>query len=350
MSSQPLPIYQSTRAAHPRRTFPPEIVHQIIHELWYEPQSPQDRAYLSKSICLVSHTWLCLYTRVAMRDVHLPLSLSANTLLNLLPDRTPTQEKGLFIEAAAEVTNYMCQSLTFHVDARVAANTQDLSPSPPAIKYFSAIDPAANAVSSVLAAIPPQGPDCLPNLHHISIKYTDWAFEALFDLLGTHPLPAQITHLSLDFVFDKKSTGALASYISTTFLREGHPVLEMPDVRHLSVRGMPAEIISDLLDSMPNLETLTIGGCSRLDVIGALPESVHTLVLSHPGEALTALDMQWWELDMALSLGLSEGNAGFRVIVRSGTPDPFSFSDMKRFCKWYGVDLSYERVDVSENW
>ena len=98
-----------------------------------------------------------------------------------------------------------------------------------------------------------------------------------------------------------------------------------------------------MLQVCPNVETLEIGAAARLYMLGTLPRSVHTVILRHPGVALSAEEMHWWALETALERGMFHPDAERRIILRSGTPEPLTYTEIKRVCKQHRVDFTFER-------
>lgn len=136
-------------------------------------------------------------------------------------------------------------------------------------------------------------------------------------------------------------------YLKTLYTRHPAPHFAMPGVRHLAVSGVPAEFVADMLQICPALETLEMANPARLYVLAPLPESVRTVVLRVPGVTLDREQIHWWMLTAAMEGKLFHPEAGGRIVVRSGTPDPVAWTETKRFCRRFGVDLVYER-DESE--
>ncbi|OJT09626.1 hypothetical protein TRAPUB_13879 [Trametes pubescens] len=320
---------------------PPELLEQILSEVWAIPQSSRERATLFKTLCKVNRMWLGLFLRVAMRDVHIPCPLFARDLLRLLPERAASQgEADLFTAEAMSLVSRLCRSMTFHVDGGSLDPTGEAS-----IKLYSQTDAAPTAISTVLYMVSTF--DYLPQLRHVALKYTDWGYDDLFDQLRLAIFPPQATHLTLDYTFSAPALVPLAVYLKTLYTRHPSPHFSIPTVRHLAVSGVPAEFVADMLQICPGLETLEMANPARLYVLAPLPESVRTVVLRVPGVALDREQIHWWMLTAAMEGKLFHPDARGRIVVRSGTPDPVAWTETKRFCRRFGVDLVYER-DESE--
>ncbi|KAI0731209.1 hypothetical protein C8Q76DRAFT_718047 [Earliella scabrosa] len=330
------------RPSSPPR-LPHELVSQILDELWDAPHSEDERISLTQTLCLVNRTWLCLFLRIALRNVHLPYALSPELFLRLLPERTLNPEEcNPFTIEASKLANTICRSITFHVDGR-SVPEDDMDPSPAEIRVYSDTDPAANAVSTVLYMT--TALQHLPNLQQISLQYTDWGYENVFEQLAAPYFPSQVTHLSIEFSFTAPALIPLSLYLKSMYSRHPNPRITLPNIRHLSVSGVPMEFVADMLKVCPNVETLEIMRPARLYALVPLPLSVHTLVLRHPGVALDQEVMHWWTLEAALEGGLLPSGGKARIVVQSSSPDPLAFTEMKRICKRYGAELSYERDD-----
>lgn len=320
---------------------PPELLEQILSEVWAIPQSSGERAALFKTLCKVNRMWLGLFLRVAMRDVHIPCPLFARDLLRLLPERAASQgEADLFTAEAMSLVSRLCRSMTFHVDGGSPDATGEAS-----IKLYSQTDAAPTAISTVLYMVSTF--DYLPHLRHVALKYTDWGYDDLFDQLRLAIFPPQVTHLTLDYAFTAPALVPLAVYLKTLYTRHPSPHFSIPGVRHLAVSGVPAEFVADMLQICPALETLEMANPARLYVLAPLPKSVRTVVLRVPGIVLDREQIHWWMLTAAMEGKLFHPEAHGRIVVRSGTPDPVAWTETKRFCRRFGVDLVYER-DESE--
>ncbi|KAI0629260.1 hypothetical protein C8Q77DRAFT_1161438 [Trametes polyzona] len=321
---------------------PPEIVEQILSEAWAIPQTPDDRASLFKSLCRVNHMWLGLFLRVALRDVHIPCPLFARDFLRLLPERSITQgEADLFTAEATSLVSKLCRSVTFHVGGGASPTG---ATGEPAIKLYSQTDAAPTAISTVLYMVSTF--DYLPNLRRVTLRYTDWGYDDLFDQLRLAIFPSQVTHLALHYAFSAPALVPLALYLKTLYTRHLQPHFSIPSVRHLEVSGVPAEFVADMLQICTRLETLEMANPARLYVLAPLPESVRTLVLRVPGVQLDKSQIHWWMLMAAMDARLFHPDAKGRIVVRSGTPDPVAWTEAKRYCKRHGVDLVYERDDT----
>ncbi|RPD75432.1 hypothetical protein L226DRAFT_560005 [Lentinus tigrinus ALCF2SS1-7] len=318
---------------------PCELVSRILAQVWNTPHSTESRSALFKKLCRVNKTWLALFVRVAMRDVHLSCPLDAEAFLRVIPERTDCD---LFTAEASQNAD-KCHSITFYVDGRTSyAHGQSTG-----LKLFSAMDPACNAISNVLYTITTL--DSLPNLRHVTIKYIDWGYEDIFDQLQFNPFPPQVTHLSIDYVFSTAAMTPLASYLENTYSRQPpSPHTTLPNVRHLSMSGAPSEVVADMLAVCPDVEILEVINPSELSVLAPLPPSVRTIVMRYPWWPMGVEEMSWWMLEEAMRKGLFHPGLRDRlqIILRSGTPNPWYFIQNWGLCKYYGVDLLYYRDET----
>ncbi|KAI0763815.1 hypothetical protein BD413DRAFT_483560 [Trametes elegans] len=324
---------------------PPELVEHILRDLWAAPQPPHERTILFTTLCKVNRMWLGLFLRVAMRDVHVPCPLSAPDFLRLLPERAICQGEGdLYTAEATALVSKLCRSLTFHVDGGAPAGADagaGITTSEPAIKLYSQTDDAPSAISTVLYMVSTFG--YLPHLRRVALHYTDWGYDDLFDQLRLALLPTQATHLGLHYAFRAPALVPLAVYLKTLYTRHRVAHFALPAVRHLSLSGVPAEFAADVLALCPGVETVEMANPARLYVLAPLPPSVRTLVLCAPGRTLDREQMHWWMLTAAMEGKLFHPDARGRIVVRAGTPDPVAWTESKRFCKRFGVELVYER-------
>ncbi|KAH9852148.1 hypothetical protein C2E23DRAFT_827720 [Lenzites betulinus] len=331
-------------SSHPTPWIPPELLEQVLSEVWAIPQTPYERAALFKTLCKVNRMWLGLFLRVAMRDVHIPCPLFARDLLRLLPERALSLgDADLFTAEAMALVSKLCRSMTFHIDG--GASRGGGSTGEPAIKLYSQTDAAPTAISTVLYMVSTFG--YLPNLRKVTLQYTDWGYDDLFDQLRLAIFPAQTTHLALHYSFSAPALVPLAVYLKTLYTRHQQAHFALPSVRHLEVAGVPAEFVADMLQICPGLETLEMANPARLYVLAPLPPSVRTVVLRVPGITLDKEHMHWWMLTAAMESKLFDPDAGGRIVVRSGTPDPVAWTETKRFCRRFGVELLYERDETA---
>ncbi|KAI0741595.1 hypothetical protein C8Q80DRAFT_144533 [Daedaleopsis nitida] len=276
------------------RACPPEIVSQIIQGLWDEPQSPRERARLSASVPLVCHTWLCLFASIAWRDIHLPLPLSAHQPIRLLTRPTygrPKRSDDLWGDTTlSQRADESCRSLAFDFDQQPRATSKGSS----TILRYSTTDPAVRAISSALATVASQ--KRLPNLRHVVIKYANRTYETLFDLLGSHPFPSQVTHLTIEFAFDDAAVMSRATslYSEQTIHRRRHqakPPVSLSSVRRLSLSGMPMNAVVDTLEYFPNIETLDVTRASRLGHLKCLAPGIRNFVVNFDGSPFDSRDL-----------------------------------------------------------
>lgn len=275
-----------------------------------------------------------------MRDVHLPSPFGGEDFLRLLPMRSlPGGYPDPFTSEATSIVEAMCRSITFNIDgATPAGTTTDTdTDSELTIGYDCESDSPRNALSTLLYMVTTL--EYLPNLRHISLKYTDWGYGDIFEQLEEAVFPPQVTHLSIDYSFSAPE----ANYFKSLYRRNCPARVTVPTVRHLSLSGVPPEFIADMLQVCTEVETLEIVGPACLYALSPLPASVRTLILRHPGPRLTSKEMYWWMLAHAMEGGLVRADSRVRIVVRSGTPHPGLFTDLKRCCKSHGAVLVYER-------
>ena len=327
---------------------PPELVSQILEELWALPLAIEERSAVFKNACLVNHAWLVLFLRVAMRHVHLPSPLDPSDYLRLLHERTAADgETDPFTAEASRLANHMCRSITFDIDGRSPPADDDgdgpCGEPAPEIKLYSDAD--TSGVSTVLYMV--SALDRLPNLRHVALRYTDWGYDDVFAQLAAGAFPRQATQLSVEYAFTAPALAPLAVYLKALYTRQdpGAPRGTVPGVRHLAVGGAPAEFVADMLEVCTGVETLELVYPSRLYVLAPLPASVRTVVVRQPGRVLGKGEMHWWTMGMAVESGLFTCGEGGRIVIRSGTPDPVAFTSLRRHCRRFGVELAYVREE-----
>ncbi|KAI1784195.1 hypothetical protein LXA43DRAFT_1066986 [Ganoderma leucocontextum] len=360
---------------------PPELVSRILTKLWEAPQTPQERSALLKNITLVNRAWLTLVALITSRDVHISSKRNAHNFLRLLSKTSPIPKADdLFTTERTRFANDACRSITFHV----VDGTFSEWPSPLTKEIVAALimpdpwpspaDDADDAISLVLDKI--SAPDWhLPNLQHISLRYTDRAFADVFRHLELGPFPPQVTRLSIDYSFsiwhlkfifsqlwmESSDRDDTRGYVPLPGAGETprRVVSMIPNLRYLALTsGATTAFVTAILPLCPNVETLEITQPSavRLEAIGPqVPSALRTLVLRHPG-ALSWEQLCRWELCLALDSGLFKFPARHggtstttkpRIVVRSGTlDDPVVFMEVRRRCECFDVELVHERDDA----
>ena len=323
-----------TAAAEPPPPWiPPELIYLIISMLWKAPQTPQVRLAVLRNIVLVSRTWLTLVAGVVSRDVHITNRRNANAFLRLLPRRPPAGIHGkadLFSMEAHQVVRQHCHSLTFHVDQG---------------------DWIQEAVSTVLNTVTMVYP--LPSLRHISLQYTDMGYSHVLEQIMQGHFPERVTHLSLAHSFaDRAKSRPFDRAKTIGWLRfkmrltRSRRCVLVPRLTHLSLSGVPTAFVLTMLNLCPNVETLDITHPEPLSALTPLPPPIKTLVLRRPGVALSRKDMTSWDLvpprDRKLFL---TRNTKPQIVVRSRTPDPVAFTELRRDFKRFNAELVYERDD-----
>ena len=339
---------------------PPELISLVLLKLWEVPQPLQERWALLKNIALVNRAWLALITRVSCEDVHISSTRQANAFLRLLPRSSPAQNvDDPFTTEGFQVANEVCRSITFYVASNFKAWTSPLSERP-----ITTADDAASAIRLVLDTVSTHSH--LPNLRHVSLQYKNWDYDDAFAHLERGTFPQQVTSLSVHYSFsDSSGVDQFAMAIDWKSARQrarhartlcGTQPIRVPTLRHLSLSEVTTDFGLDILEVCPNVETLELenvseaGGLIRVPAITPLPPSVRTLVLRHPGAALSEREILCpWGLHTALRDGLfPRGTTGTkpRIVVRSGPVEPVVFARVRRVCEQFDAELAYERDDL----
>ncbi|KAH9935902.1 uncharacterized protein BXZ73DRAFT_89396 [Epithele typhae] len=317
---------------------PPELIVTILEDVWASPLTTAERTATFRSASLVNRMWLGLFLRIALRHAYLP-PLDVSTYLSLLPERTNADaHANPFTTEASFLANKICQSLTFDVDGRAPGDEPIGTPGE--IKMNFEVD--TSSISTVLNMVSTL--NHLPNLRHISLRYTNWGYEDAFEQLSISVFPPQVTSLSIEY--DACSAHARETYPKSFYTRRPQPWVTLPRVRRLAIAGAPTGFAADMVQVCPEVETVELLRPTRVDELAPLPPSVRTLVIRHPHFLLQSEQMLWWKLEDAVADGLFAARGG-RVIIRAGTPDPHLFWDMQRLCRKHHVELVYVREDVA---
>ena len=321
---------------------PPELVSLILTKLWEERLSSDERASLLQNIVLVNRTWLTLVAPIASRDVHLFDKQHASAFLGSIPKHS--YHRSLFSNEASQFVNEACHSITFHIDGNLKASRSGLAKATPAVWETSQIDEAIGLVLDMVTGFP----QWLPNLRHMSFQYTDWAYDDIFEQMRWEYVPKQVTHLSVDYSFSDPAS--VPAFESATTLRwsDWKNIRWFWNIKRCSFSGMSTGLVAAFFRMLAcsNVETLEIAHPVQLAALASLPPRIHTLVLCHPGIAISKNTMESWALDTALGAGIFGEGIKPRIVVRSGTPDPVAFIGLARTCKDFNAELVYERDDV----
>ncbi|KAM5546306.1 hypothetical protein V8D89_000432 [Ganoderma adspersum] len=298
---------------------PPELISLILIRFWEAPLSSDERSASLQNIVLVNRTWLSLIAPIACRDVHLFNHGNANNFITSLQNFD--YHKDLFTTEANRIVHETCRSITVHANGN--PQRADLFNATPAFW-----DPKSFGINQAIhcAMDGVHERKSLPNLRHVSLRYTDWVYDDIILQAEYAPFPRQVTHLSVNYYCFSAS------------------------IRRLTLSGMPVGLMVIMLQLVcPKVETLELAHPAQLSALAPLPPTMRTLVLCYPGIAVCKETMASWGLDAALDVGLfpkGSDSEPRRIIVRSGTPDPATFAELKRTCQHeFGVELAYERDD-----
>ncbi|KAI0923844.1 hypothetical protein AcW1_006689 [Taiwanofungus camphoratus] len=317
---------------------PVELVEHIILEAWSSALTVDERTSLFISLCEVNHTWLSIFIRIALKDVHIACPLFSEDYLRLIRERSTFEpDDDYFMAGASATANTLCRSLTFHVDGTPTRKV--LPGAEPSLTLYSSCDESANAVSSTLYMVTML--DYLPNLRQVSIEYVDWGFDDIFDQGRLQVFPDQVTHLELKFTFTSSLLVSLVDALrSHYYSRRWCSSWELPNVRHLIVSGAPLQFVSDIIETCPNLETVEVDGATNLAALTPVPWSLHTLTLRMPPTELSTAEIEKWKLSEAFEAGLlSRSSTPAQILVQSGQPEASGWEQAKKLCNGLKIQL-----------
>ncbi|KAH8093789.1 hypothetical protein BXZ70DRAFT_382295 [Cristinia sonorae] len=255
---------------------PPELIDEVIRQAWSSDLTIPERTSLYTTYCLVNRTWLSLFIRAALVDVHIISPAFADYYLFLVhqPSGSESRETSKLLPNASETANRLCRSINFHVDNNPNRGTSlEL---PPAIRLYADSHKMAETVSSTLYMIDTLG--YTPNLQHVTLDYVDWGFGDVFDQMRLSPLPPQVTSLEIIYSYSKELKDTSDS-IKKSYSRQPYPMWKTSTVRKLSVAGAPAGLVNAFVLTCPCVEVLEVSGLSSFDHLDEMPDSLHTLVL-----------------------------------------------------------------------
>ncbi|OCH93634.1 hypothetical protein OBBRIDRAFT_275742 [Obba rivulosa] len=304
---------------------PVELIDDIIAGAWSSPMATDERIKCFTSLCLVNHTVLRLFIRIALRDVHITTPRFADHYLRLLRERTRSEpDDDYFLPNASSAANALCRSLTFHVDAK------NLDLPPESVHLFSARNPAAGAISSTLYML-----DMLhlcPNLRRVTLAYTNWSFDDVFDHARLLLVPQQVENLEVRFGFSPGVSQKIAQDLRRRYVRRSRAYWTTPHVRHVAVFGAPIGFVSNLLEMCSNAETLGTDCTEHLDVLAQIPTNLHTLALHLPRSQLEKEAVENWRLCEALRAGLLSAAVDPQVVLFAGAQESDLREQVTQLC------------------
>ena len=325
---------------------PPELISLILTKFWEAPLSSDERSASLQTIALVNRTWLSLIVPIACRDVHLFNHRNANNFVTSLQNFD--HHRDLFTTEANRIVDETCRSITVHANGN--PQRADLSNVTPAFW-----DPKSFKINQAIywAMKGAHQRKSLPNLRHVFLRYTDWVYNDIVLQADHAPFPRQVTHLSVDYSFTTSAPPFKPSPTVLEWTRKWYRHSYFAaSIRRLSLSGMPVELVAIMVQLVcPKVETLELARpiATQMAALAPLPPGMRTLVLCYPGVTVDKETMASWGLDAALDVGLfpkGSDSEPRRIIVRSGTPDPAAFAELKRTCQQgFGVELVYERDD-----
>ena len=192
---------------------------------------------------------------------------------------------------------------------------------------------------------------------------TDWDHNDIFQHIRRWGFPSQVTHLSLSYAFtgvwegmsDQRGLDVANALTWIYHPNPGPRPAFLPGLRHLVLSGIPKPFPVLMLKHVcPHVETLelTHPGAGQLPALVPLPPATRTLVLRYPGVALSQTEMGAWELPTAFEKNIfPPSGAGVnalnpaRIVVCSGTPERVAFTELRRECRRFNVELLFERDD-----
>ena len=346
-SIQSLKCKQPTTEVIPRvPPLPVEVVENIIQEAWSLDMIIPERISLFTNLCLVNHTWLSIFIRVALIDVHIVSPAFAEKYLYLLHEPSGGEpETSLLLSDASRTANRLCRSITFHVDNNPNRHTD--SAMEPAIRMYADKNRMGDSVSNVLYMI--NSLDYTPNLERVCLDYVDWGFGDVFDQMRLVPLPLQVSELEIKYSFSEELR-SIAGSLRRLYYRKPYPTWKTPNVRKLTVAGAPALLVNAFVQTCPNLEVLEVSGLPYFSgLIEKMPESLRAMVLQlERGDAQDERDSPLegkeddYGLEQCVMRRWFEDNSTQRkiIIVRAEPPSQIKLAEsVRRRARRYGLEV-----------
>ncbi|TFK51774.1 hypothetical protein OE88DRAFT_1658387 [Heliocybe sulcata] len=251
---------------------PAELYDTILRQLWLSKLSYEERIDLLISLPLVNKAWLSIFAPIAMTDAHIATPEYGLHYIQLLRETPFPEPKGLWTMATAAAAS-RCRSLTFHI-----RGDSTLFP----VQLYRATNTMGDTLVSTLYTV--AGLGFLPNLRRLSIEYSNWGFDDLFDHYRMIAFPKQITHLDLNYSYNENDPNvprSLKEYLHGSYVRHRCAKCELSSIRSVSLSGVPIEFVRDILGVCPNTETLEVPTtlADSLTSLHPLSSTVHTIIL-----------------------------------------------------------------------
>jgi len=272
-------------AAH----LPNEIIQHILSDFWASPLTREERALAFQSLTMVDYTWLSIFLRVALTDVHILSPAFGEKYIHIVHTRSGFEQDVEYLQPGLSgLANTLCRSMTFYVRSNSAAthsgeNVHHSSESgrsalPAAEQHWGGTIDITLSMLGILRAV--------PNLRSVSMAYHNVQFN---DILGCGRLldmPSQVTSLEIKFSYSQNLM-CLRSKSSQPNPRPRR-IWTLPNIEKLRIWGAPATLISDMLETCPNTDTLEVG-----DVVGhkhiAVPHAVKLFVFHYAPDQFTCM-------------------------------------------------------------
>jgi hypothetical protein len=243
---------------------PVEIIEVIIYKAWSLPLSAKDRETFIVSSTIVNKTWAAAFVKISLKDVHIPSAHYAQQYLRILRNESP-----VYAEYSQLLPDLLCSSLSFTLDTR----SSPIGKKSMFIRPFGDYEDLGVILSNTLYAIDTLS--YLPNLRRVSIEYTNWGMNDLFDNFRLSSFPTQVSTLEIKF----KATSGKSDMIKQYHVHTGRVPWLLPSITHLFIGGAREGFLADIVAACPNLQTLDIESTPRLNLLEWLPYTVHTVIL-----------------------------------------------------------------------
>lgn len=221
---------------------PPELIEEVIFQVWELQLSANERILLMTSLPLVSRYILDVYLRISSIHVHIPCPPYVERFLQTLRESGLRYSTIRPMRPAAE----LCRSITLEI----------VPPIPPNRALdWSAEPPMGVALSDLLYNLRLFGH--LPNFRTLTIRYIDVDMNDIFDWVRFIDFPRTVEWLNLEFVQTRVDVPPPPKFVIIPPGYSSHDSLwTLPFLRHLRVSGGSKELISRLISAAPNLETV----------------------------------------------------------------------------------------------
>ena len=204
----------------------------------------------------------------------------------------------------------------------------------------TATDPQRQSLPHYLLSLAPEA--FVPRLRKVTVHYTDWGFDDVFDQCRLFPMPNQVTHLELRYAFSNAPFQKLADRAREFY--DAAPQWasvrwSMEHITHLTVSGAPPRFVSAVAEMCPALETLEVDRYVEMDRKWTVPNGVKTLILLDGLLLPENPAVDWWDIAKVVGGNPCIASNTMEVILAGSWEQLIGRQRLKRACLREGIEI-----------